>query len=329
VASFLISDSSGVSQARRGATEIAIESGFAEEDAGRAALVATEMSTNMLKHAEGGELIVSRSRDGVALELLALDKGPGMDAGKCLKDGYSTAGSPGTGLGAIERMSQEFDVYSHPGGGAAVFARLWTKARPPAREAYDVGAIHEPKPGERISGDAWCLRAAGTSVRVMGVDGLGHGVLAAEAAQAACRVFDASNAATPLPAIMTDAHAALRSGRGAAVSLIDLDWNARQARIVGVGNIAVALVTPNATKRIPSDNGIVGHVVPRFRELIYPCEIESVLIVHSDGVSANWQLERYPGLLMHPPSVVAGVLYRDYKRGRDDSLVVALRNVRV
>jgi anti-sigma regulatory factor (Ser/Thr protein kinase) len=318
-----------VSQARRGAAETAADLGFSEEDAGRAALVATEMCTNMLKHAGRGELLVSRSHDGVALELLALDQGPGMDLARCLKDGYSTAGSPGTGLGAIERLAQEFDVYSQPtGGGAAVFARLWSRARPRPDNELDVGAVLVPKPGERACGDAWRLREHGGRALVMGVDGLGHGLLAAEAAQTACRIFTDAPPERSLTSIMSDAHLALRSGRGAAVSLVDVDWNAGEARVVGVGNIGVAFVSAKGVKRIPSDNGIVGHAAPRFRELSYRFERNSALIVHSDGLTSSWQLDRYPGLLMHPASVIAGILYRDFKRGRDDALVLAIRNTR-
>jgi anti-sigma regulatory factor (Ser/Thr protein kinase) len=327
VPSFPVTDTSGVSQARRGAAEIAAELGFSEEDVGRAALVATEMCTNMLKHAGQGELLASRAHHGVALELLALDQGPGMDVAKSLRDGYSTAGSLGAGLGAIERLAQEFDVYSPPGrGGAAIFARLWTKGRPRSRNELDVGAVLAPMPGERACGDAWCLREHGGGALVMGVDGLGHGVLAAEAAQAACRVFTDAPPERSLTSIMTDTHVALRSGRGAAVSLVEADWRAGQIRVVGVGNIGVALASAKGVKRIASDNGIVGHATPRFRELSYPCDRDSVLIVHSDGLTSSWRLDAYPGLLTHPASVIAGVLYRDFKRGRDDALVLAIRN---
>ena len=49
------------------------------------------------------------------LDVLALDRGPGMsDVDRCLADGYSTAGSPGTGLGAIGRLADQFDIYSSP-----------------------------------------------------------------------------------------------------------------------------------------------------------------------------------------------------------------------
>jgi hypothetical protein len=86
-----------------------------------------------------------------------------------------------------------------------------------------------------------------------------------------------------------------------------------------------AIVESNSMKRIPSSNGIVGHATPRIRELSYPLTASATLVFHSDGLSAAWQPERYPGLMQHACAIIAGVLYRDCKRGRDDSLVVAIR----
>ena len=43
---------------------------------------------------------------------------------RCLTDGYSTAGTPGTGLGAVRRLANEFDIYSAPGEGTIVMARF-------------------------------------------------------------------------------------------------------------------------------------------------------------------------------------------------------------
>ena len=129
---FQIGDPSAVAPARRGISTLAAELGFDAEDAGRAALVATETGTNLVKHGNGGELIAQKiSRDDrFGLELLGLDNGPGMDdVARCLRDGYSTSSSPGTGLGAMERLSQRFEIYWRPGRGTAVLAQLWPDSR--------------------------------------------------------------------------------------------------------------------------------------------------------------------------------------------------------
>lgn len=324
---FPIGDPSEVAPARRGINVLAGQLGFDAEDAGRAALVATEIGTNLVKHGGGGELIAQRITSGgrTGLELLGLDKGAGIaDVAKCLRDGYSTSGSPGTGLGAMERMSQQFEIYSRPDHGTAVLAQLWPDSRAPTPERMQIGSLVIPKPGETVSGDAWCYHERVEGIIVVGIDGLGHGFGAHQAASEACRVFEAEKH-RPALRLMQLLHEALRPTRGAAVSMLEVDWDAGHASSVAVGNVTAAFINGSGIKRVAADNGIVGHVMSRPRELQHPCSPDTILVLHSDGLTASWQPERYPGLMQHHPALIAGVLYRDCKRGRDDSLVVVIR----
>lgn len=324
---FSVTESTEVAHARRGMCALAQSIGLNDEDAGRAALVATEICSNLVKHGGGGQLLM-RSLDDAGrrgIELLGLDKGPGMDdIDKCLADGYSTGGSPGTGLGAIRRQSQVFDLHSQPGKGTAVLAQIWPQARAPRSDSTQIGAIVVPKPGETECGDAWCSAERSGGVLISCVDGLGHGLGAAQAASRACELLDTERHGSPA-AILQKLHNGLRHTRGAAVSLLDIDWNERRLTSAGVGNIVAAIVTHAGARRIPSDNGIVGHTMPRVRELNYALEPDALIVVHSDGLSSGWQPEQYPGLTTRHPSLVSGVLYRDYKRGRDDCVVVTLK----
>ena len=325
--SLVITESSQIAQARRAVAALAARQGFNEEDAGRAALVAMEICSNIVKHGGGGELIAQALERGDerGVGLIGLDKGPGIaDVAKCLRDGFSTGGSPGTGLGAISRMSQLFDIYSQPGHGTAVVAQLWPAGRAPHAPPMEIGAIVVPKPGEIECGDTWCYVERAGGALVMGVDGLGHGLGAAQAASLACEVFMTEKTRPP-GAVMERIHTNLRTTRGAAAIVMDIDWDRGQLVAAGIGNLVAAVVDSASTKRIPSYNGIVGHATPRIRELSYPIARAAAIVFHSDGLTASWQPERYPGLLQHSCAAIAGVLYRDCKRGRDDSLVVALR----
>lgn len=326
--SFDIRDNSAVSQARRTISNLASDMGFSEADAGRAALVTTEMATNLLKHSGGGELVASETQSSgrPGLDLLALDKGPGIeDQERALTDGYSTAGSPGTGLGAIRRQSQQFDLYSAPGSGTAVFARLLSSTMAaPRREVVDVAGLSVPLRGETVSGDCWVVKARPGGILIMGADGLGHGIGAAEASQAACRVA-AQSPLDPPGTLMERSHHALRPTRGAAVSIADIDLGAGKVAFASIGNVNGTLVTGGAARKMVSHNGTVGHVARHFRALDYPFAGESVFILHSDGLTTSWQLDRYPGLLHRASGLIAGVLYRDFKRGRDDSMVVVAK----
>lgn len=328
---FRIGDASEVAPARRGVAALAAQLGFDEEDAGRAALVATEIGTNLIKHGDGGELIAQKISSGsrFGLELLGLDKGRGIaDMAQSLRDGYSTSGSPGTGLGAMERMSQRFEIYTRPDQGTAVLAQLWPDSREPAPERLQIGSLLVPKSGEVACGDRWCFHERVEGVLLAGIDGLGHGLGAEQAATEACRVFDAEKHRPP-QRLMQILHETLRPTRGAAVTLLEVDWDGGRATSVAVGNVAAALLNGNEIKRIAADNGIVGHVMSRPRELQHACQPDTVIVMHSDGLTANWHPERYPGLTQHHPALVAGVLYRDCTRGRDDSMIVVIRRTPV
>ena len=96
-------------------------------------------------------------------------------------------------------------------------------------------------------------------------------------------------------------------------------------RFVGVGNIGAVLANGGEARRMASYNGTAGHVAPRIREFTYPFTGRPLVILHSDGLSARWEIDAYPGLAASHPSLVAGVLFRDHRRGRDDATVVAMR----
>src|SRR5262245_60096342 len=104
---FSINEVSEIAHVRREVSAVAKGIGFDEAKIGKVALIVTEACANVVKHAHSGELIVRElNGDGAGLEVLALDKGPGIPSvADALRDGYSTAGTPGTGLGAVQRLS--------------------------------------------------------------------------------------------------------------------------------------------------------------------------------------------------------------------------------
>ncbi|MFN8489364.1 MAG: ATP-binding SpoIIE family protein phosphatase [Caldilineaceae bacterium] len=325
---FPITEASQTAEARRAISELARTLGFNETDTGKVALVVTEAATNLLKHAKQGQLIVRAiERAGIpGLELLALDRGPGItNVNKALQDGYSTTGSSGTGLGAMMRLAAEFDLYSQVGGGTALLTRFWLKPLPAAiTEGVQVGVVSLPKAGEQVCGDQWAVQPQRDRCLLVVADGLGHGPEAAKAAQAAVQTL-AMPTALPPTALMEDAHRALRSTRGAAVALVELQWPQQLVRFVGIGNIS-ALVLDGANRRhLVSHNGIVGHEMRKLQEFTTPWNDGALLILHSDGLATHWNLTDYAGLTTHDPSLIAGVLYRDFTRGRDDVTVVVVK----
>ncbi|HEX8170493.1 MAG TPA: SpoIIE family protein phosphatase [Thermoanaerobaculia bacterium] len=324
-------DASEVAVARRAAAECAAVLRMSETAAGRASLVATELATNLIKHGGGGTMLFG-SDDG-ALTIIALDKGRGIDnVPAAMRDGYSTAGSPGTGLGAIARGGSGFDVYSLPDRGTAVLCRVRDADRPDhdrdrgraPRSNIVTAGVCIPKPRETESGDTWAAAETGETITICVADGLGHGPIAAQASQAAVRVLDA-HADAELPRLYEEMHGALRATRGAAVGIARIYASQRRIDFCGVGNIAGIVIADENVRRTVSQPGIVGHEMRKTQTFSYPWAEESVLVLHSDGVSGSWSPANYPGLMQHDPALIAAVLYRDHCRGTDDATVVVAK----
>ena len=325
-----IAEASGVGEARRAAQRASAEAGLSETDAGRVGIIVTELANNLVRHArDGGQmLVVAQEFAGTSsVEILALDKGPGMDdVNRCIQDGFSTGGTPGTGLGAVGRLSSEFDLYSSGAGTV-----IWSRVRPStgmipkwAPPSQTWGVICVPAPGETVCGDACCLAVENGRMALMIADGLGHGPSAAEASQAACRIFNDAPFGGPV-SLMETAHSALVATRGAAIAVASVQLDAGKLKYGGVGNIAGTLLSGGQGSRgLFSHNGTLGHQIRKVQEFEYPWQASSILVMHSDGLQTRWDLAKYPGLWRRHPAVIAGVLYRDFRRGRDDVTIAVL-----
>jgi anti-sigma regulatory factor (Ser/Thr protein kinase) len=321
-----VHDSSRVGEARRLVLSLCVALGFDETHTGQAGLVVTELATNLVKHTAGtgGDLVFRPFEEAGAmgLDVLSIDRGPGIaNIGECLRDGHSTAGSPGTGLGAVRRQSSAFDIYSAPGQGVAVLSRLWRDSPPALPPELSVGAVCLPVSGEQACGDAWTMKVGRDTTLFMLADGLGHGPDAAAASSLATEIFDSQPLRSPAELVHL-INAGLRSTRGAAVAVAEVALGARVVRYAGVGNITGRILGVGSSRSLVSVNGTAGAETRRIQEFSYPWPDGGILVLHSDGVAAHWSLEDYPGLGHKDASLIAGVLFRDHQRLRDDSCVV-------
>ena len=324
-------EASQVFEARRGGLKLAESLNWDETLTGKLSLILTETGTNLAKHAKLGQIHLRIfDRDGsMGIEVLAIDRGPGVKhIDNCLKDGYSTAGSSGTGLGAIMRLADEFDIFSQEGCGTCMVARLLPGSRKdpsqPRGRGLLLGAVQVPVQGETECGDSWGVRSNGRSSVVLLADGLGHGPGAAEASREAVATLARTRDLTPV-SLLENVHAGLRSSRGAAVAIAQVDTESGQVRFSGAGNVSAILINANTAQHMISHNGTVGHNIRKFQEFVYPWGEKTLLVMHSDGITTSWRLDDYPGLIQRDPSLIAAVLYRDASRGRDDVCVVVGR----
>jgi anti-sigma regulatory factor (Ser/Thr protein kinase) len=320
-------DASRVGEARRHAVQVAYEAGFDQTEAGRVALVVTELGNNLVRHAKGGRLLVTALARQRQVEVLAIDNGPGIaDVHRCLGDGYSTAGTPGTGLGAVQRLARTFDIHSSVPGGTVIVARLQAGAAAPGDDGPGLcgGAVSLPAPGETACGDSWALTMEGPRAAVLVVDGLGHGPEAAHAAQEAVRLFGAEPWAAPREQLAR-LHAGLRGTRGAALTVLRADAEAGSIRSAGAGNVLARLVSGTSDRTLLGQHGTAGLQIRTPEEVTTPWPPHALLVVHSDGIESRWQPDVLRGVLGCDPVLAAALLLRDHCRGRDDATVLVLR----
>jgi anti-sigma regulatory factor (Ser/Thr protein kinase) len=322
-------DTSQTGNARRQAASLALEMGFDELRQGQLGIIVTEAARNIEAHGGGGEIILTGwdYKQSTGIDVLALDKGIGIgNVSAAMQDGYSTAGTPGNGLGAMERLSGTFQIYTAPEHGTAVFARVLRSAEETETGAntYPISAISTPITGETVCGDAWSVEfTPGRSLYIV-IDGLGHGPMAAEAAVEGVRVFHQVSRYAP-EQILTEIHQALGKTRGAAVSVAEILHEQNTLNYAGAGNIVAAILADGKSRSLVSMNGTVGHSVGRMQQFSYPFTPNSLLIMHSDGLATRWNVEQYPGLASRHPGLLAGVLFRDFCRKRDDATILVSR----
>ena len=318
----VVSDNSSVGQVRRAALSIAQGLGLDETRAGELALLATEMSRNVLVHGGGGEVIVIGTKDEEAVaRILALDRGPGIaDVARAMTDGFSTNGTMGGGLGAMKRIGSRMEIFTARTG-TIVLVEL---GGAPHSDSLQIAGMSVPYPGEKVCGDAWVYHNSPERMLTMVVDGLGHGWAAAEAAQEAVATFHARVNSSPTD-ILSYIHDALRKTRGAVAGIAEIRPAEQTMTFAGIGNISAVLLSSAKSQSLVSHNGTLGSIATRFQAFRAEWQPDSVLILHSDGLQSRWDLSNYAGLLARHPAIIGGALLRDFRRHRDDASVVVVK----
>ncbi|WP_028812863.1 SpoIIE family protein phosphatase [Streptomyces flavidovirens] len=301
----------------------------------RAAVIASELASNLDKHARDGALYIQPLPLGGGLEILAVDRGPGMhELHRCLTDGYTTTGTMGAGLGAVTRIATDFTIRTNTGAdtgtvtgtntetGTLACARIALPDRAQAAR-QEVGLVCLPADRELHCGDACAVVDTDEVRTAIVIDGLGHGPHAAEAAQTALRSFHAV-VDRPLPHVLTAIHRSLRRTRGAAVGLLRLE--PERAEYCGVGNVrAVALSPHQVHHRLTGRPGVVGWNIPAPQSHYFPLDAGTTAVLHSDGIDSRWTHTPSRFLLRLPPSLLVGAVAHGHRSTRDDAAVLAAR----
>jgi anti-sigma regulatory factor (Ser/Thr protein kinase) len=310
---------------------LATASGFDNVKVGKADIIISEITSNLSKYANGGEILTGLGEDqyGVYVEIVCVDNGPGIpDLGRVLSDGYSSTSTMGHGLGSVKRLSDVFDIFSLRGWGTIVFSRLYRDERPLFRQRrLDCNGVNIPKTGEQLSGDGYCFANTNDGFRLLIADGLGHGIEAHSAVKKATEAFLQCEDESPTETLRF-IHSSIRKTRGVVGVVIRYTHSARQWNFVSVGNIAIRWLAPVGNRNIIAYNGIVGYNIPgsmsdqQLSQEDYP-----QFIACSDGIRSRWDVTKFPTVLQHHGTVIATALYKEFARGTDDSSIIVCKSV--
>jgi anti-sigma regulatory factor (Ser/Thr protein kinase) len=341
-----IKDDSQVGAARRAVHRFASRAGFREEQLSDLDIVVQEIATNAVRYASSGGCLHWREAPGgeAGIELFYADRGPGVyDLERALRDGVSTGGGLGSGFGAMRRLLDEFDAFSVPKGttrrlttarrttyGTVILGRKWAdsahtrEAEKSRADARRIGSWSRPRPGEEVNGDAYFVSEYDGRLMLAVVDGLGHGRGANEAASAAVETLEQWRG-EPLEELVLGVHEALRATRGAVMGAAVLDRSRESYVYAGVGNVELRLLGSTDPGRPVPSNGTLGARLSNVRVWPHRLAEGAALVLASDGISASWDINSYPGLAAKSPQMLAGVLLRDFARNSDDATVLVYK----
>ncbi len=337
---FEVRNMADVQIVRRKLTLMAEQIGFKEAVVAEIAIAVTELASNLIVHnCKDGMIWVSKisSPNDTGLEIISCDQGPGITSVKqALLDRHSTAGTMGSGLGAIRRLMDEFDIHSLPStspkeinpnqkrtGGTIILARKWLSGKTPTA-AWQYGAVSRPLPGFTANGDAFYIANTLDSSVVFVIDGLGHGPEAEKASQTAIEVIKTHNQ-YPLNELFECLHQVLFHTRGIALAAVKFNISAGTFTHAAIGNVEVKVFPPLAKTPLPQPGVLGKGRLPQLKVKDYPWAKDNMLVFYSDGISRRWAFQDKSDLLEHHPATISHYLLREFGRSNDDATVAVIK----
>ncbi len=327
---FNVADRSYFSLVKKDIHQLGVQQAFSAERTGQLDIIVAELCSNLIKHARHGQLIVKHIEEhgNKGVEIISVDSGPGIaDVKRMMLDGTSTKNTLGHGLGAIQRLSDKFDIYSQKDWGTIILSRIFQNplAHYIPKFTTEVQALVLPKKGEVLCGDGFYYKHSNRLFKLFVGDGLGHGPEAAKAVDEAINSFKFCHEENPVD-IIKYIHSTVKKTRGLVGTVVTFDFETKEWSICGVGNIMTKIGNFYQSKNYMSYNGILGHNIPNtLKEQRTAYEPGQYLIVCSDGIKTKWELSNYTGIYKNDLSIVAAAAYKDHTRNTDDSSIVVAK----
>lgn len=324
---YRIEDRSYLSFVKREIHSLISKAGFSTMRAGEVDIVVSELLTNLIKHAGSGEIfyrLTEESNNKRAFEVYCIDNGPGNNnITKMMRDGASSSNTLGHGLGAIDRLSNFFQIYSAVGWGTIAYARILPdeaqkKISSPPKNEIHIDALQVCYPGENVCGDGYFSRKINDETQLFLGDGLGHGANANEAVQTAIEAFKACTETEPVE-ILRFMHQRVKRTRGLVGTVASYNHTKKEWKVCGVGNITVRFYEGLVSKKVMSHNGIIGLNIPTFMNSHVLSNADyQYIVMFSDGIKNHWDLNQFPGILKYAAPIMAAAIFKDNARKTDD-----------
>ncbi|MDQ1166555.1 SpoIIE family protein phosphatase [Flavobacterium sp. SORGH_AS_0622] len=325
---YKIDDRSLIAFIKREIHNLALQLGFTPHRAAETDIIIAELTSNLIKYADGGDLLYRAHYNGShnEIEIYCLDKGIGIEnVTKIMNDGYSTSNTLGQGLGAIKRLSNDFQIYSMRGWGTVQYIKICDKADFSvihSENELNLSVISVNYPGERVCGDGYYIKYSKKGFQIFCGDGLGHGAKANEAVQQAIRAFKQCTENDPT-SILRYVHEHAKKSRGLVATIACADYTTETWNICGIGNINTRIYNGLDNKTYTPYNGIIGHNIPRtLNNTVVPYQKHQIIIMHSDGLRTRWNLAELTSIIKQSPGIIASALYKDNVRGTDDATIL-------
>lgn len=326
--SYKIEDRSLIPFIKREIHNLALQLGFSAHRAAETDIIVAELTSNLIKYADGGELLyrAHTSEGQNQLEIYCLDNGIGIvNIHKIMNDGYSSSNTLGHGLGAIKRLSNDYQIYSMRNWGTVQYIRIYDKADtkiPPLLDGLNFAAVSVNYPGEKVCGDGYHIKYSKKGFQIFVGDGLGHGAHAHEAVSLAIKAFKQSIETDPSE-ILRNISDQVKKSRGLVATIACVDYATQNWTICGIGNINTRIYSGLENKTYTSYNGILGHNIPRtLNNTIVPYHKHQIIVMHSDGLRTRWNLNDLTSVIKQNPGIIATSLFKDNIRGTDDATIL-------
>lgn len=325
---YKIDDRSLIAFIKREIHNLALQIGFSAHRAAETDIIVAELTSNLIKYANGGELLYRGhvENDQNLIEIYCLDNGVGFDnVAKIMNDGYSSSNTLGHGLGSIKRLSNDFQIYSIKNWGCVQYVKICetSEFNPPLlKNVLNYTTIAVNYPGEKLCGDGYYVKHSSKGFQIFVGDGLGHGESANEAVEAAIKVFRQTIEWNPTE-VLREIHSKVKKTRGLVATIASVDYKAEVWNICGIGNINTRIYTGLENKTYTAYNGIIGHNIPRtLNSTIVPFKKHQIIVMHSDGLRTRWNLNDLTSIFKQSPGIIAASLFKENIRGTDDATIL-------